>query len=213
MSENDDEIWDEYKWEEFFRESDKRTEKYMQLMDKYMDHPDRDRIIAEEMGWTHLLDETEDDRKDWIDEYEEGEEWKQSTGYEPEEFDNFENFPLYQKAYEFAIDAKNLIRDRLKGRNDESIHTFSRFVTITPAKIAGGFSFGFEMESLGGNIANCKRALHAANRVLDALSEMGDKELLDRQTYLEFHERAKDTRDDLAIYIVELRELFRRGIS
>ncbi|NBC65639.1 MAG: hypothetical protein GVY07_08325, partial [Bacteroidetes bacterium] len=32
------EIWDEFQWEEFMREADKRTEKYSQLFEKYLDH-------------------------------------------------------------------------------------------------------------------------------------------------------------------------------
>jgi len=213
--EHDPEIWDEHRWEEFFRESDKQTNKYIRLFEKYMDHPDCNRIIAEEMGWTQISDEN-NDGKEWLDEfnleeYKEGEEWKRLTGYEPADFDQFEDLPLYQIAHEFAIDAKKMINNRFANRNDESVQTFSRFVTIPSAKIAGGFSFGFDQDSIGGNIANCKRGLNAANKMLDALYDISEKELLDRDTYLEFYSRAKEVRDELAIYIVELRERFRRG--
>jgi hypothetical protein len=215
--ENEPEIWDEHRWEKFFKESDKRTDKYSELLDTYMDHPDRDRIIAEEMGWTHQLDEIEDEHEEWmsefiIDEYEEGEEWKRNTNYDPSEIDNFQELPLYQKAFEFSIDAMNMADEHLIDLNDESVTIFCRTITVPPAKIAGGFGFGFELDSLGGNIANCKRALNAANKILDALYEIGNKELLDREIYIEFHGRAKEVRDELAIYIVDLRERFRRGI-
>lgn len=215
---NEPEIWDEHRWEEFFRESDKRTDKYVRLLEKYMDHPDRDRIIAEEMGWTHLLDEGDNKNEEWIDEFiidefEEGEEWKRLTGYEPTDYDSFENLPLYKQAFEFTIDAMNLVDDRLADVNDESVSAFARSVIVPPAKIAGGFGLGFEMDSLGGNIANCKRGLNAANQMLNALYEIGDKGLLARKIYLEYYDRAKEVRDELAIYIVELRERFRRGIS
>ena len=218
MSENDDEIWDEYQWEEFFREADKRTDKYSELLDKYMDHPDCDRIIAEEMGWTHMLDERDEESTDWMDEFdfdqfEEGEEWKQLTGHEPEEFDSFENFPLYRKAFDFAIDSMKMADEHLVDLEDESVKAFCRSITIPSAKIAGGFSFGLEMDSIGGNIANCKRGLNAANKVLNALYEIGEKELLGRELYLEYYGRAKEVRDELGIYIVELRERFRRGVS
>src|ERR1041384_64565 len=53
-------IWDEYEWERFLQQQDGKTEKYMQLLETYLDDPDRDEIIAREMGWTQLLDE-----KDW----------------------------------------------------------------------------------------------------------------------------------------------------
>ncbi|TVQ01704.1 MAG: hypothetical protein EA359_13705 [Balneolaceae bacterium] len=215
--ENEPEIWDEHQWEEFFREADKRTDQYTHLLDKYMDHPDRDRIIAREMGWTRMRGESDDDQIDWteefmIDEYEEGEEWKRFTGYEPTEFDNFENLPLYVMAFEYTIDAMNMADEHFAETDDESVNEFLRNVTIPPAKIAGGFGFGFEMDSLGGNLANCKRGLNAANRMLDALYDIREKNLLDQETYLKYYSRGKEVRDELAIYIVELRERFRRGI-
>src|SRR6266850_576806 len=58
--------WDEFDYEKFMRESDARTDKYSELLDKYMDHPDRDKIIAKEMGWAWLeeaLEEQEENEK------------------------------------------------------------------------------------------------------------------------------------------------------
>jgi len=43
--------WDEFDYEKLMRESDARTDKYIELLDKYDGHPDADRLIAEEMGW------------------------------------------------------------------------------------------------------------------------------------------------------------------
>jgi hypothetical protein len=57
--------WDEFRCEEFLRESDARGEKFRQLLEKYLDHPDRERIVAYEMGWPwleeKLAEETEPD--------------------------------------------------------------------------------------------------------------------------------------------------------
>src|ERR1700712_1050772 len=50
-----DRAWDEYEWERFLQQQDHKTEKYMELLEKYLDHPQRDQIIAREMGWTQLL--------------------------------------------------------------------------------------------------------------------------------------------------------------
>src|SRR3954454_19651330 len=50
-----DRIWDEYDWERFLQQQDQRTEKYMELLEKYIDDPQRDEIIAREMGWTQVL--------------------------------------------------------------------------------------------------------------------------------------------------------------
>ncbi|MGF1671275.1 MAG: hypothetical protein ACFCU6_12570, partial [Balneolaceae bacterium] len=202
--ENDPEIWDEHRWEEFMKESDRRTDQYMHLFKKYEDHPDREKLIAIEMGWFHTLDHFEDENnflEDFFaEEDEEGEQWKGTTGYEPADFDSFENFPVYIAAHEYTVDAIHLIDDKLDGINDESVDAFARSVIIPPAKIAGGFGFGFEIESLGGNIANCKRGLTAANRMLIALQEMRDKEIIDKETFLDYYGRGKEVRDELAIY-------------
>ena len=55
-------VWDEYDWERFLQQQDRKTEKYMELLERYLDDPNRDQIIAREMGWHHLLDEN---GKDW----------------------------------------------------------------------------------------------------------------------------------------------------
>jgi hypothetical protein len=61
----DKEEWDEFDHEKMLRESDARTDKYSELLDKYMDHPDRERIVAKEMGWDHILEmlDAEEERK------------------------------------------------------------------------------------------------------------------------------------------------------
>jgi hypothetical protein len=46
--------WDEIRYEQFLRESDALTEKYGRLLEKYADHPDSERIIAREMGWSWI---------------------------------------------------------------------------------------------------------------------------------------------------------------
>src|ERR1039458_1724519 len=43
--------WDEHDYEKFLKESDARTDKYMELLDKYGDSPDAEEKIAREMGW------------------------------------------------------------------------------------------------------------------------------------------------------------------
>lgn len=208
------EIWDEHRWEAFMQEADKRTEKYAGLLQKYLDHPDR--IVAIEMGWDHRLEETGGD--DWMDdffsdEFEEGEEWKQRTGYEPTEIDTVEHFSIFQKASQLTLDSIHLVQSQFQDKEDEAINAFTESVLMPPSKIAGGFAMGFDMDSLGGNIANNKRGLTAANKTMTALQELRDKRLLDQNTFRQFYNRAKEVRDELAIYIVELRERFRSGQS
>ena len=39
-------MWDEYDWERFLQQQDQKTEQYMQLLETYLDDPQRDEIIA-----------------------------------------------------------------------------------------------------------------------------------------------------------------------
>src|SRR4029453_11523854 len=98
-----DKVWDEYDWERFLHKQNRKREGNMELLEKYIDHPDRDQIIAREMGWTHLLNE---DGERWAEEVEEmfEEEMSDSEGDDDEgdededaaEGENYEVHPLYQ---------------------------------------------------------------------------------------------------------------------
>ena len=222
---NDPEIMDEFQWEEFMKKADERAEKFGQLMEKYADHPDSEKIIAREMGWIWLLEaleaqekgEPQEDDSEEDDHYEddddEGEEWKKSTGFVSREIDDLHLIPAYQVAHEFALRAIELIRSLPESHQSEKcIGAFIEGATIPAAKIAGGFGFGYEMQRLGGNIANCKRGLAMANQCLTALQEMKEKQLIGKNTFIEIMSQAKEMRDALALHIADLRERFQRGI-
>jgi hypothetical protein len=53
--------WDEARWEAEFRRNDARADRFGELLETFMDHPDRDELVAREMGW--------DDRADNLAEY------------------------------------------------------------------------------------------------------------------------------------------------
>jgi hypothetical protein len=50
-----EEEWDEHDYEKFLKESDARTDKYLELLDKYGDSDEAEKIIAKEMGWDREL--------------------------------------------------------------------------------------------------------------------------------------------------------------
>ena len=54
-----EEDWDEHDYEKFLKECDARTDKYMELLDKYGDSDEAEEKIAEEMGWNRELTEEE----------------------------------------------------------------------------------------------------------------------------------------------------------
>ena len=84
--------WDELRYEQFLRESDARTERYGRLLEKYADHPDSERIIAREMGWT-WLEEALDLQEQETEQRQEEEKEKKNEDLQaeiPEEEDGFE---------------------------------------------------------------------------------------------------------------------------
>jgi len=46
-----DEPLNEFEWEQELRDADRRAEAYQEAFDRYRDHPHRDKMIAEAMGW------------------------------------------------------------------------------------------------------------------------------------------------------------------
>src|SRR3954453_19448407 len=112
-----DRVWDEYEWERFLQQQDHKTEKYMELLEKYLDHPQRDQIIAREMGWTQLLNEEESDS--WSDEVDAmlAEEANSSeegaTHSEQNSFsEGFEDHTLYRAAFALTIWIDQLFDDQ-----------------------------------------------------------------------------------------------------
>src|SRR3954464_10319312 len=109
---NDDQpekVWDEHDWERFLQQQDRKTEKYMELLERYIDDPNRDQIIAREMGWNHLLNK---EGREWADNVDSqfdaealgGEDEDEDSDSEKNESPGFgfEVHPLYQAAFTLA---------------------------------------------------------------------------------------------------------------
>ena len=91
--------WDEYDWERFLQQQDSKTERYMELFEKYIDDPNRDQIIAQEMGWTHLLDQPSEE----VEEIEFEPDFEVDDEGEEETQEVFESHPLYQNAFSLTV--------------------------------------------------------------------------------------------------------------
>src|SRR5713101_1611685 len=97
--------WDEYDWERFLQQQDQKTEKYMELLEKYIDDPQRDEIIAREMGWTQILGDG-----DWSAEVDAllDEDWRlqdqeTSDSAEQQLSESFEAHILYRAAFALTV--------------------------------------------------------------------------------------------------------------
>jgi replicative superfamily II helicase len=184
MSDKDDdfqpeEAWDEYVWERFLQEQDRNTEKYFALLETYMDHPNRDEIIAEQMGWSvfeaaETADEdTEDcETPEFLLEEEEEE--------ADDEFEEFTQSAVYADTLRLHKWINRLFDSREDLREHPEAVRFATRSAICGAKLAAALC-GQEQTEIGMTIAYLKRALKAANDSLDALQILADTGILDRR--------------------------------
>src|SRR2546430_2618682 len=129
--------WDEYDWERFLQQQDHKTEKYMELLERYLDDPQRDQIIAREMGWTQLLDS-----KDWSAEVDalleedgigEDEVEEEDTTTVP---DTFEDHSLYRAAFALTIWIDRLFDQNPSLQNEPSAVKLATHSALASAKLA-----------------------------------------------------------------------------
>jgi hypothetical protein len=208
-------IWDEYDWERFLQQQDRKTERYMELLEKYIDHPDRDQIIAREMGWTHLLEEEGDgwaeEVEEMFDEEMEGfsddDENDEEGEAEPEE--DYEVHPLYQAAFALTVWLDQLFEQREDLQNHPAAVKLSTQAAICSAKLAAALSDD-DIDELGMTIAYLKRALKAISTAMDAALQLRSDVGLGDERYATLHQRLFQIRDSIIDLMGSYRAEFRR---
>lgn len=182
MSDNDDfepeEAWDEYVWERFLQEQDRNTEKYFKLLETYMDHPNRDEIIAEEMGWSVF--EAAEEAAETDEEFETPEFVLEDENEGDDEFEEFTQSPVYADTLRLHKWINRLFDSREDLREHPEALRFATRSAICGAKLAAALC-GQEQTEIGMTIAYLKRALKAANDALEAAQILGDTGVLDRR--------------------------------
>ena len=148
------------------------------------------------------------------DDFDYGEDWKElSDEFTLSDYGSIENLDIYREARSFAVDvlkwAEVLPRESVSRHLDE----FIIHVLKITAKLAGGYSFGFEQDVLGGNIAYTKKALYSANSALGHLHKMKKEPFITTSAYSSFHNRLFEIRNDIGIYVQELRDRFQLGLE
>lgn len=175
----------EFEWEERLKESDRLTDAYQEVLEKYMEDPDGERKEAFVMGWDGLLDAMADqdeenghadfDALDFsgteeedggADEDEDGDEWMDADEYDDD------SHPLQARAQEIALRAMDLI-DRDPKPDSPAHAVVSNLLQVT-GKLAGalnGRSSGYEPET-GYVLAVLKRCLSWLNEAVGACQEL-----------------------------------------
>jgi hypothetical protein len=207
-------VWDEYQWERFLQQQDRKTEHYMELLEKYMDHPDRDQIIAREMGWSHLLDGAEDD---WLEEADAqladelglDEEDDEEEEDEEEALGDFEMHPLYQASFALTVWIDQLFDELGDLQNHPSAVKLATQSAIASAKLAAALSDD-DIDEIGMTIAYLKRALKAVSNAMDAAVALRSEITLSKDRFAVLNNRLFQIRDGIILLMGEYRTEWRR---
>lgn len=210
MAEPDsDRAWDEYDWERFLQQQDQKTEKYMELLEKYIDDPQRDEIVAREMGWVHLSEEeTEDwneEAESFLDESGEGEE-DEDSAMSPinASAESFEQHVLYRAAFALTIWIDQLFEASPALQNDPAAVKLATHTALAAAKLAAALS-DEEAEELGMTIAYLKRALKAVTVALDASGQLRADKSITAEQHSAVAQRIFQVRDGIILLMGEFR--------
>ena len=197
--------WDEYDWERFLQQQDSKTERYMELFEKYIDDPNRDQIIAQEMGWTHLLDQQTEE----IEEIEFEPDFEVEEEGEEETQEVFESHPLYQNAFSLTVWIDQLFDEVPSVASSPLGVKLASHVAVASAKLAAALS-DHETEEIGMTIAYLKRALRAISTAVEAATQMSHDGTLKSRQFEELYERLFQVRDSIIVMMGDLRAEWRR---
>ena len=171
----------EYEWEERLKESDRLTDAYQEVLEKFMDEQDAEQKEAFVMGWDGLLGALADQH-----EADHGERRVEEPGLLDEDFlepceddedgvfasEEEAPHPLQEMAHELALRSFDLAR-REGSENSPSSRLVSNLMQVS-AKLAGaleGEGSGYEPET-GYVLAILKRCLQWLNEAIAACLEL-----------------------------------------
>ena len=207
--EESERMWDEYDWERFLQQQDHKTEKYMQLLEQYLDDPQRDQIIAREMGWTQLLD-----ANDWSTEVdalldEKPAEESDSDTDQAAAFETFENHSLYRAAFALTIWIDQLFDENPSLQNEPAAVKLATHSALASAKLAAALSDD-DVDEIGMTIAYLKRALKAITISMDAAAQLLSEKLITATQHSVLQLRLFQVRDGSITLMGEYRSEWRR---
>jgi hypothetical protein len=193
-----EEKWDEHDYEKFLKESDARTDKYGELLEKYGDSDEAQQKIAKEMGWVHeLTDEEAEAERHRIEEMNRAcEEALNEPPPEPEphregiDWIRTKNgdiaHPLQHRCAQSALKFwKQARKIGMEKRPDKALEQFISEFQTAAAKLAGALNGiaegrGFADDAL--TVAWLKRALNHLHKSQAALEAVAPKKIFPART-------------------------------
>jgi len=216
------EVWDEHDYEKFLKESDARTTKYGELLDKYGDSDEAEEKIAKEMGWhKELSPEEEAKRREWIEEMNaaaeaalnepepepdparEGIDWVRTK-------DGDLAHPLQHRCFENAMKTWHAIQKLGEAKfEDEDVGEFIFQWQTTGAKLAGalnGIAQDRHPPDAAFTVACLKRALNHLHQSQAGLEQVAKREALPAKLVAESRAELFALREGILKLMDEFRE-------
>jgi len=185
------EDWDEHDYEQFLKECDARTDKYIELLEKYGDSDEAEARIAREMGWdkevdregevldvdeiNRLCEEAMNEPPPEPDPQREGIDWIRTK-------DGDLRHPLQHRAFEAALAFWNQCDELgLEQDQDEDLLQAVTEFQICSVKLAGALNSIAEDRQFADpafTVANLKRALNHLHKAQAGLEGVALKQLL-----------------------------------
>jgi hypothetical protein len=216
-----EEPWDEHDYEKFLKESDARTDKYMELQEKYGDSDEAEAKIAKEMGWDRELtpEEAEEEQRR-IDEINAASE-EALNEPEPEPDPSREGIdwirtehgdlrhPLEHRCFESAIKFWDLADELgLEKLADKDLDQFIFEFQTTGAKLAGALGSSARGEHFtepSFTVAYLKRALDHLHKSQAGLEAVAPKKLLPDDAIAEARKELFEIREGILRLMDEFR--------
>ena len=221
VQKNHEEEWDEHDYERLLKESDARTDKYAELLEKYGDSDEAEAKIAKEMGWDRELTEEEAERqREWIEEmnraceealnepppepepHREGIDWIRTVNGDV-------RHPLQHRCFESAIGFRKQADEfGLERSEDHDLEQFLSEFQITSVKLAGalnGLAEGRGFRDNAFTVAYLKRALDHLHQAQAGLETVAPKNLLPNEIITDARKELLEIRQD----ILDLMDQFR----
>ena len=220
---------DEFAWEERLKESDRLTDAYQEVLEKYLDDEDSERKEAFVMGWDGLLDalaeRDEADGNGGFDDDEDDDDMLAGNGFDDEvedfdddldecseadgiPFDDSDSHPLQLSAQALASQAMDLLEND-DGPGSPSYLLITNLLQVSGklASALNSYGSGYQPET-GFVLAVLKRCLNWLNEALGACQELHETagEAAKRAEFKKLQAATFQIRDQ----IVELRRNFKK---
>ncbi|MCG2660895.1 MAG: hypothetical protein L6437_11695 [Kiritimatiellae bacterium] len=219
----DEALMDEFAWEKFMKAADRRTDKYSELLDKYKGHPDRERIVAREMGWTWVEDmlDARENGTFKADDDQAGDDLTEAPDLEPNPLTEGEDWvrdeyghpqhPLTLRAINISMGMWRQCKDQglLDETGDEALHTMLFQTQVTGAKLAGALNslcYRGEDVDAGFVVANLKRALQHLHQAIEATGAVQAKALLPAQELKDYRASLFALREEILALMKRFRK-------